>query len=49
MIGLLKKFGDLMEGAEKELDSGEFYRFMEEITDYLNEKMEEGPGSEVND
>ncbi|URN85853.1 hypothetical protein [Acetobacterium wieringae] len=42
MIGLLKKFGDLMEEAEKELDSGEFYRFMEEITDYLNEKMEEG-------
>lgn len=49
MIELLIKFGNLMEEAEKELDSGEFYRFMEEITDCLNEKMEEGPGSEVND
>lgn len=46
---LLKRFGNLMEEAEKELDSGEFYRFMEEIADCLDEKMEEGPDSEVND
>lgn len=47
MINLLKQFGDLMEDAEKQLESGEFYRFMEEITDWLDEKMEEGPA--VND
>jgi hypothetical protein len=43
---LLKRFGNLMEEAEKELDSGEFYRFMEEITDCLYEKMEEGPADD---